>query len=112
MIDSFSVPFKPVTLCYEYFLTVEDEIKFFWGRKISSVKVLFLFNRYFPLLANILVMVHNFALLPQKVCTSTSLSLMASSSVANVPVTVRALLLCRSKLPLCIHHRLALGARD
>lgn len=62
-----------VTLWYEYLLTLDDEVKFFWGRKLNSVTILFLFNRYFPLLGEIAVLVYCFVPLPEKVLDSSKL---------------------------------------
>lgn len=42
-----------VILYYDYFLTFDDEVRFFWGRKWSSITFLFFFNRYFPLAGHI-----------------------------------------------------------
>lgn len=47
-----SIP-SVVILYYDYFLTFDDEVRFFWGRKWSSITFLFFFNRYFPLAGHI-----------------------------------------------------------
>lgn len=56
-----------VTLWYEYFITLDDEVKFFWGRKRGAITILFFVNRYLPLLGEIIILVHNFVPLPENV---------------------------------------------
>ncbi|KAI0640687.1 hypothetical protein C8Q79DRAFT_1014910 [Trametes meyenii] len=39
-------------LLYEYFVTLDLEVTYFWRRKITGATVLFFCNRYFPLVVN------------------------------------------------------------
>lgn len=47
-------------LYYDYILTFGDEIQFVWGRKRSSVTLLFFANRYVSILGNIPVILQTF----------------------------------------------------
>lgn len=42
-----------VMLYYDYLLTFEGEVRFFWKRKINLVTILFFLTRYTALLGNI-----------------------------------------------------------
>ena len=41
--------FQPALVLIEYFLTLSDEIQFFWRRKLTGAVALFLTNRYLTL---------------------------------------------------------------
>ncbi|PAV15168.1 hypothetical protein PNOK_0892900 [Pyrrhoderma noxium] len=51
-------------LVYEYFITLEQEIKLFWRPNITITRVLFFMNRYLPLINSIVVMSWFFRPLP------------------------------------------------
>ncbi|KAI5115308.1 hypothetical protein M0805_000190, partial [Coniferiporia weirii] len=53
-------------LCYEYLVTLDDEVKFFWGRKFNSVTSLYFINRYASIFASVFLIVRNFTTLPPK----------------------------------------------
>ncbi|KAM5541388.1 hypothetical protein V8D89_004942 [Ganoderma adspersum] len=38
-----------VALFYEYFITISEEVKYFWKRKLTGASILFFLNRYLPL---------------------------------------------------------------
>lgn len=59
--------FRLVILFYEYILTLDHEVRFFWGRKINLVTTLFFINRYLPLLQEIVIIVHKFLAVVPKV---------------------------------------------
>lgn len=43
----------PAIIYYDYILTLGDEIRFFWGRKTSSVALLYFANRYISMIGHI-----------------------------------------------------------
>lgn len=71
ILDSIRVKFLnavfAVLLYYDYFLTLDDEVTYFWGRRFNSVTTLFFLNRYLSLFINIPIIVHNFGHLSSKV---------------------------------------------
>ncbi|KAI0676158.1 hypothetical protein C8Q78DRAFT_1008323 [Trametes maxima] len=44
-------------LLYEYFVTFDLEVAYFWGRKVTGATVLFFCNRYLPLIVNVVSLV-------------------------------------------------------
>ncbi len=38
----------PVLFIYEYFITIGEEVKYFWARKWTGASALFFLNRYVP----------------------------------------------------------------
>lgn len=54
-------------LYYDYFLTVSDEIQFFWVQKSSKIAKFFLFIRYICLLRNIPVAIEVYSRWSQEV---------------------------------------------
>ncbi|TDL24504.1 hypothetical protein BD410DRAFT_91691 [Rickenella mellea] len=48
-------------LYYDYFLTIEQEIKFFWGRRVAFASGLFFACRYLALFGNVPVILQTFA---------------------------------------------------
>jgi hypothetical protein len=51
---------QPAILYYDYILTLDEEIIFFWKRKINLVTALFFLNRYFGLFGNAAVILQSF----------------------------------------------------
>ncbi|TDL21551.1 hypothetical protein BD410DRAFT_724285, partial [Rickenella mellea] len=47
-------------LYYDYLLTIDQEIKFFWGRRITFVSGLFFACRYLSLFGNIPIILQTF----------------------------------------------------
>ena len=47
-------------LYYDWLLTFDEEVIFFWSRRINLVTVLFFLNRYFSLFANVGVIFQSF----------------------------------------------------
>ncbi|TBU23137.1 hypothetical protein BD311DRAFT_600006, partial [Dichomitus squalens] len=41
-----------VWLLFEYFLTLDQEVELFWGQRPTVASILFLSNRYLPLLCS------------------------------------------------------------
>ncbi|KAM5541383.1 hypothetical protein V8D89_004937 [Ganoderma adspersum] len=57
-----------VVLIYEYFLTIDEEVKYFWKRKFTGASAVFFLNRYIPLTSNLLAFT-GFAPMSNKTCT-------------------------------------------
>lgn len=55
-------------LYYDFLLTFDDEVRFFWHRKWNSVTILFFLNRYLPLVGHVPGIVKVLATWSIKVC--------------------------------------------
>lgn len=54
-------------LYYDYLLTLDDEVAFYWGRRRGFISYLFYFNRYVSLVGVLFFPVHNLFSLTNKV---------------------------------------------
>ena len=52
---------------YEYLITISEEAKYFWKRKLTGASAVFLLNRYVPLTLHVLELA-SFASLSDQVC--------------------------------------------
>lgn len=52
---------------YEYFITIGEEAKYFWGRKLNGAGAIFFMNRYLPLTVYMLEFV-SYASISDLVC--------------------------------------------
>ena len=48
--SSYLIGYFIVIFCYDFFLTLESEIDLFWCREWSFVSILFILNRYTPII--------------------------------------------------------------
>ena len=65
----------PALLYYDYFLTLDKEVKFYWGRKPGIIRGLFYVNRYVSLVGVCFYPVHNLSALTDKVKISNYLTI-------------------------------------
>lgn len=56
-----------VVLYYDYFMTLDQEIKFFWNKKLNVVNILFFVNRYLSIFGTVPVILQNFGPWSEKV---------------------------------------------
>jgi len=57
-----------VVLYYDYFMTLDQEIKFFWNKKLNIVNILFFVNRYLSIFGTVPVILQNFGPWSEKGC--------------------------------------------
>lgn len=71
------IRFFAVVVYYEFFVTLDDEVRFFWRRsrgprrpwyRLNTMTVLFLLNRYIPVVMNATIIAHNLGNIPTSVC--------------------------------------------
>ncbi|KAI0681955.1 hypothetical protein C8T65DRAFT_549747, partial [Cerioporus squamosus] len=58
-----------VIVMYEYCITIGQEVRLFWGKKITGAAVLFFFNRYLVLLYNIDILANSNIQVSDAVCS-------------------------------------------
>ncbi|KAI0689455.1 hypothetical protein C8T65DRAFT_817740 [Cerioporus squamosus] len=89
-----------VIVMYEYCITIGQEVRLFWGKKITGAAVLFFFNRYLVLLYNIDILANSNILVSDVVCSRLVQSNRALQIAQYLPwaafTGLRAFALCRN----------------
>ena len=62
------LPFSSALYLWDYFATIDREVEYVWGQKLSAASVLFISNRYVNLLITILELVEQAPFQTPKVC--------------------------------------------
>ena len=71
---------------YDYFITLDEEVKLFWNRKLSVASALFLINRYLVLILRLCNLI-GFAPMPDHVRRFLCLLSFDTTSKMALPVT-------------------------
>lgn len=62
------VPFSTALFLWDYFATLDREVGYVWGQKLSAASILFISNRYVNLLITILELIEQAPFQTPEVC--------------------------------------------